>query len=383
VKAYRTKSGEVRWRAVWEEPLPGDGRRQVKKEGFRSEAEAEAFLRKTLVSVDDGAYVTKSGLTLGEYLTERWLPSVRVGVEQSTWATWDNYVRGNVLPHPVALRPIQQLNPGDLDRHYALLLERGAKTGRGLAPKTVANVHGTIHAGLQHALERGVIRTNPATLASKPSKKSAPRPVWTPDELRAFWDVARDHRLYAALILAGTTGMRRGEICGLHWDSLDLDSGAIRVVHAMAQAGPERYLKSPKTHTGYRTIHVDEVTVAILRDHRRRQEHERALARDVWRGSGFVFTTELGEPLRPDRLTRVFEHLRAKTDLPRISLHDLRHTFATLALADGANLKALAEYLGHSETVLLSRYAHVVRGANEALGRRMGELVGPAREEDG
>jgi integrase len=329
------------------------------------------------VAIDDGRYVVRSELTLGDYLTERWLSSVKLAVEESTWITWSHYVRGNVLPYAVARRPIQLVSAEDLDRHYAELLAHGAKSGRGLAPKTVANIHGTLHAALQHAVDRGVVRTNPASRANKPSKRSPPRKVWEPDELQRFWAVAAHHRLFAAFVLAGTTGMRRGEVCGLAWDSIDFTAGSVAIVRALAQAGPWHYLKEPKTESGFRTVHVDDVTLDILREHKTRQDQERQYADTLWQTSGLVFTTELGEPLRPARLTYAFEQLRAKTGLPRITLHDLRHTFATLALADGANIKTLAEYLGQSEMVLLTRYAHVIRGANQALGKRMGTIISP------
>jgi hypothetical protein len=158
VTEYLPPSGSRRWRVVRDEPNAGGQRRQVKRAGVPSVEEAESFLRKTLVSIDEGSYVQRHDLTVGEYLTERRLSSVRVGVEESP--SPDGRSRSS--------RPTTSTAT-------TLSFSRAApRAGAGWPPKTVANVHGTLYAALQHALDRGVIKANPATRATKPSKRSQP-----------------------------------------------------------------------------------------------------------------------------------------------------------------------------------------------------------------
>jgi integrase len=167
--------------------------------------------------------------------------------------------------------------------------------------------------------------------------------------------------LAAAFVLLATTGMRRGEALGLRWSDVDLDAGRLSIVQTITTVRDKMVITPPKTARSRRSVSLDPETVAALREHRRKQNEERLRAGEVWSGEGdFVFTDELGRPVHPSALSRLFTSYVRRADLPAIRLHDLRHTYATVALGAGVHPKIVSERLGHATTaVTLDLYSHV------------------------
>ncbi|WP_395108343.1 tyrosine-type recombinase/integrase [Actinomadura sp. SCN-SB] len=177
----------------------------------------------------------------------------------------------------------------------------------------------------------------------------APRPspvmVWTPQTTRAFLRRARHHRLYALYYLITFRGLRRGEGCGLRWPDLDLASGVAAVRWQIIQLGSATDQGKPKSDAGEGHVALDTATIKVLRAHKVRQNTERLAAGDDWVDSGFVFTTETGQPLHPAYVTEQFEQLCMEAGLPPIRLHDLRHGAASILLAAGYDMKVVQETL--------------------------------------
>jgi integrase len=175
---------------------------------------------------------------------------------------------------------------------------------------------------------------------------------WTATQTAAFLNAVRGHRLYAALHLIALRGLRRGEACGRRWRDLDLDTGTAVICGQLQEYDGHLTVAPPKTPRSERAIALDRTTVAALRRHRDLQQAERHQAGDGYHASGYVFTGLNGDPLAPDRLTRMFKALAAEAGLPPIRLHDLRHGAASLALSAGTDLKVVQDMLGHSSIVL-------------------------------
>ena len=171
--------------------------------------------------------------------------------------------------------PLQRLTPAQLTAFYRFLLDHGRRGGGGLAAKTVRNIHGELHAALRDAVRWGHVARNVAASADLPKGMAPEMHVWSPEQLRAFLDHARQDRLYAAWLLFATTGMRRGEVAGLRWPDVDLDAGRVSPRRPRVVVNYEVHVSEPKTAKGRRSLALDPATVAALRQHRARQAEER------------------------------------------------------------------------------------------------------------
>jgi integrase len=171
------------------------------------------------------------------------------------------------------------------------------------------------------------------------------------------------------------TGARRGEALGLRWEDLDVEAATITIRRALVPMGAEVLVSEPKTRRGRRAIALDPLTLEALKAHAARQADERSACED-WVESGYIFTTEDGRPLDPHRISKAFErHLRVAA-LPRIPLHGLRHTYATLALSSGVNPRIVSGRLGHSTVALtLDIYSHVLPQADQEAADRIAALI--------
>lgn len=234
----------------------------------------------------------------------------------------------------------------------------------GLDRRTVNYIHTILHRALKDAVRWGRLLRNPADAADPPraGQKSDGVHAWDAPTLRQFLDASRaaDDRHHALWVLLATTGMRRGEALGLRWSDVDLDAGRARIVQTIIQTRNVVSIGEPKTARGRRPISLDPPTVAVLRAHRRRTLQERLLVGPDFEDLGLVFHQPDGSWLRPDAVSEVFLRRVRRYGLPRLTLHGLRHTWATLALEQGIHPRVVQERLGHSTiAITLGIYSHV------------------------
>jgi integrase len=250
-----------------------------------------------------------------------------------------------------------------------------------LSPKTVRNVHIVLHRALSVAVERGHVRRNVAGLAHPPSAKAAKsrnsERVWTPEQLRAWLAHVQGDRLFGVWRLIATTGLRRGEACGLHWADVDLESGAVRVRWELTVVdGRPVWVDGAKTPAGERTVELDAETVSVLRTHHARLSQEKLAAGPAYHDHGLVVCWPDGSLVHPDRLLRaLYRHAKA-LGLPRIDVHGLRHSYATMALDDGVDHKVVQERLGHaSAATTMDVYRHVSDAQHRAAAERIARRI--------
>lgn len=198
------------------------------------------------------------------------------------------------------------------------------------------------------------------------------------EEARALLKVGEGDRLEAFLVLALSTGMRSGEMLGLTWRAVDFDRGAVSVVASLQPtATGELVLMEPKTPRSRRVIDIEPRVVATLRRHRASQEMERRVAGEAWEQHDLVFTNPTGAPIDGRHLIRAwFRPLLAQAGLPPIRIHDLRHSYASIALARGVHPKVVQEAMGHSTiAVTLDLYSHVVPSLQRDAAKEMGAAL--------
>jgi integrase len=358
---------------------PNTGKRVRKwHSGYRTKRDAERARIEILSRLDHGTYVSPDRRTVGSYLEGDWLPAVKARLKASTWDSYSRNIRLHISPELGPI-PLQALTATRLNEFYASLISEGRRDGNGgLAPKTVRYLHGIIRKALADAARWNLLQRNVADQADPPTIRStAPEmKTWTADELAQFLDFVSDDRLYAAWVVAATAGLRRGEVLGLRWIDIDLNASRLSVQQTLVSVAYETRFSVPKTARSRRSVSLDATTVAALRAHRKRQLEERMSWGQAYRDSGLVVTREDGTLVHPDRFTQMFDKHVKDAGLPRIRLHDLRHTHATLALAAGVHPKVVSERLGHATVAFtLDVYSHAVPALQEEAADRIAALI--------
>jgi integrase len=378
--APRRDPGTGKWWFIVDTGIGADGkRRQAKRRGFATKNAAKEELTKLRRDVDTQTFVPPSQQKLGEYL-DQWLKGLPTsGLRPSTV---DGYRRCLLYVTP-ALRAkrVDKLTASDLDVLYSDLLASGRRQAEGgLSPRSVRYCHTVIQKALGDAVKKGELARNVATSASPPSAKSTKAPEmswWTPEQLRTFLALTSDEALGPLFRVAAMTGMRRGEVCGLRWSDVDLEKGRIEVrQQLLALKGKLSFSERTKTDHGRRRIDLDNATVAVLKSQRARQAADRLAMGAGYTHHGLVFTQPDGSPVDPESVAKVFERRVAKSELPRIRFHDLRHTRVAHLIAVGEQPLLIAKQLGHaSSSFTMDRYGHLFETAGSGAASAVAAMV--------
>ena len=380
MRGYVTKKGKKYYAVIYDgiDPATGKEKRRWVAAGSRRD-DADKLVTELTKRSHRGETVVSEKLTLGQYLTTRWLPVQENRLRASTYDSYRRNIDLHVIP-AMGERLLDRLTAEDIDLFYASLLKNGSKKRtvkttdgeqaepKGLSPKTVHNIHVMLNKALSDAARKGTVVRNVVALADAPSlqaRKRAEIKAWDVDQLVVFLDAIAPHRLSAAFFLAAHTGMRRGEVLGLRWRDLDLDANRVAVRQALVSVAYEVSISDVKTGTSRRTIDIDSDVVQVLRDWFKTRTEERDGTEPA--ADDLMFTKDDGSWLHPDTFSQLFDRTVAKAKVPVISLHDLRHTHATLLLKAGVHVKVVSERLGHANVAFtMNVYQHVLPGMQAA-----------------
>ncbi|HZU05719.1 MAG TPA: site-specific integrase [Chloroflexota bacterium] len=307
--------------------------------------------------------------TVGQFLA-RWLEDVaRPRVRPKTYHSYAQLVRLHLAPG-LGRIPLAKLSPQDVQAFL------NAKRASGLSPRTVQYLHAVLRCALGQAERWGLVPRNVARLVSPPQgSRPEIRPL-TVEEARRLLEAVQGDRLEALYAVALAVGLRQGEALGLRWQDVDFARGTLTVRYQLQRVEGRLQLVEPKTARSRRTIALPPPVVEVLRRHRARQLEERLQAGAAWQDSGLVFTSTIGTPLEPRNVVRHFHGLLAKAGLPRRSFHQLRHTAASLLLAQGVDIRVVQQVLGHSQIALTANlYAHVLPVLLREAAQKMGAAL--------
>lgn len=352
--------------------------------GFETKRDADRALTELMTSINTGRFIAPSTTTLSDYLLLVWLPATKPPrVAHQTWADRKRNLEQHVVPHIGQVR-LQALSTAHLNRLYDTLLSTGRMDDDGgLSPTSVRRIHAMLRKALGDAQRWGEIEHNPVPAADPPTLRIAQAArrramtTWTPAELSTFLTMTAGHRLHPAWFFAATTGVRRSELLGLRWSDLDIAAGTAGILQTVVDS-PDGYVPvvGQKSATSARTLHLDQRTIGMLHRHRATVDGLRAHAEELWQEHDLVFPREDGRWHNPSSVSQSFDRAVARAGVPRIRLHDVRHTHATLLLAAGANAKVVSERLGHSSVAFtLDTYAHVMPGMQADIAERFVDLV--------
>ena len=355
------------------DPRTGKERRRWHAAG-RSRVDAEAIAARLSAERQGIRQRPTSSLTVEQFLLEVWLPRRRRELRPSTARRYQWYVE-NYITLAIGAHRLAGLRAEHLDRMYVDLLGQGGRGGGALSAKTVYDVHVVMRSSLRFAADRHLVDHNVAADARPPriSTRSRPSPeIWTAQQLASFLAHIAHLRLYPAIHLAATTGMRRGEIAGLRWGDWHTDTHRLSIPRSRQSIQGGTVEVPTKTAASRRSVDLDANTEHVLARWRRRQQ----------RGGHAVgvhdpmFTNEHGEPVNPESISQLFDRKTLSSGLPKIRLHDLRHTHASLLVAAGEPNKVVSERLGHAHPgFTMATYQHLLPGMGAAAATNFAALL--------
>lgn len=356
------KGGIVRrgktWTYVLRERDPRTGKTRARwVGGFAKQGDAKAAQAEARAAQVKGTYVAPSQLTVGQWL-ETWIRGHEVELKPSTARSYRANIDRYLMP-ALGHERLQHLSPASLSVVFRDLYEHGGHNGKPLSPRTVEFARAVLRRALNDAVLERAITVNPVTGTKRPRVVKPKHQTWTAAQLAAY--LAAGAGPYSpAFALAAATGMRRGEVLALRWDDVDLTSRVLHVDRSVTVIDGRRVYTAPKNHER-RHLTLDGRTAAMLRALRVEQSRTRLAAPSWADDEGLVFVDHTGVPLHPDRVSKEFVRSQAGTGLPRLKLHELRHTHATLLLREGVPVHVVAKRLGHKDpSVTLSVYADAI-----------------------
>lgn len=355
----------------------GDRKRRAKT--FDTRTAARKWLTERLAEVEGGRVANSGALTLGDYLTD-WLGSLGMAQLAANTVSWYRFaVEKHIIPAIGSTR-LDRLSAVQIEAFLADKADHGRLDGNGgLGASSLRRLSLTLHKALDAAVRKGLLAVNPADLADKP--KVAPsdvtEDVWSPETMTVFLEATRTHREHPIWHLACMTGLRRAELAGLQWGDIELDAGVLSVRRSRTLVDGMPVVKAPKSATSRRTIDLDGETVATLRAWKVAQLEERLRAGTAWEPGEWVFTNEIGEPWRPDTLTRALVDIVKALGLPYTDMKGLRHAHATAMLKAGTHPKIVQERLGHASiSVTMDIYSSVLPGMQREAVDRLAAMMG-------
>lgn len=347
-----------------------DGKQVRRYFSAKTQAEAREKLQ-ALVAERNAGNVSMEQLTVAQYL-DRWLAHKQRDVKFNTFRSYEMTTRVHVKPR-LGRVMLDKLTPLHVEQMVGGLLRDGH------SPKVALGCLKLLRTALGQAVRWQLVGRNVAQAVKPPKHNAKDMHAWTPEEASRFLAAAQGHRLYALFYLALATGMRRGELLGLKWESVDLFNGTLKVQHNLIDRVSSVTLETPKTKASRRTIALSADTVEVLRAHRHAQWLEQCRAGERWQEHGMVFPSDVGTLMFPANLTRTFRRLCAESRVPVIRLHDLRHTAASLLIRAHVPPKVVADRLGHTDPGFTLRvYAHVYEEQRRAAAIPLGELLAEA-----
>ena len=351
---------------------PTTGKAIYKNVLGKTQAEVKEKLKKAIEETKGLDIAKAESYTVGQWMDVWYEYYAKIKVRASSHKTYEGYIKNHIKPR-IGNIPLTKLTTLDLQIMYQKLLTGGRvdrlesqNQPRGLSAKTVRNLNQIISSAMKLAMEQKLIAHNPADGCALPRVEHREMKTLTAEQLAAFLNEAKKTGVYEMYYLDLATGMRRGELLGLKWEDIDFDHGVIHIRRQVARLNGTVQEAPLKTKNSYRNISIGADAVELLK-----QKREQDRGKSV-----YVFPAPTGGPLAPDSVLHMLHRVLERAGLPKIRFHDLRHTFATLALQNGVDIKTVSGMLGHfSAGFTLDTYAHVTTVAQRQAADTMGDVL--------
>ena len=340
----------------------------------KTQAEVKTKLKQAIQENAEVDTLKAEKYTVGQWMDVWFENYAKIKVRPTSHQTYRGYIDNHINPN-IGKMPLSKLTTLELQKLYKKLLSKGrvdrieAKgQPKGLSPKTVRNIHQVISSAMDFAKAQKLIAVNPTDGCALPKLEHREMKTLPVEQLASFLREAKESGVFEMYYIELATGLRRGELLGLKWEDLDLEQCTLRVQRQVSRINGEVVEAPLKTKNSYRTISLGTDAVGILKEQRKKCG-----------SSEYVFPSPTGGPISPDSVIQMLHRVLKRAGLPKVRFHDLRHTFATVALQNGVDIKTVSGMLGHySAGFTLDTYAHVTTQAQREAAKTVGSVLSGA-----
>lgn len=348
----------------------GTGKRKKQTKTFSKKSEARAALKAFEADKTKGTLVIPKETTLKEWL-EYWMNDiVKPNCEESTIYYNSQIIDNHIVP-ALGEIPIQQLKPKQIQQYYTLLINE-----KGLSSNTARKHHTLLKTALKLAVKQDLLLRNPIDKVEPPKLVRKEVSCYNPEEFKKLCDLIKGNRLEIVVKLAGFLGLRREEICGLKWENINFDNRLIHICEARTAAGSQIIEKNTKTESSNRLLYIPDELLTVLQQAREKQDINKKYFGEQYIDDGYVVVQDNGKPYRPNRISELFTKFVKDNGLPKLVLHGLRHTFASIANSANVTAFDIGKALGHSTPATTTKvYMHMFDKSNEDTLKKVASQV--------
>lgn len=372
-----TQRGD-KYRVCFDYGVDRSGKRIRKYRTFETKRDATRAFNEHKVKMDKGTQIMPSEYTFAQWLDYWYKDIILPQIEETTAYGYRGMIENYLKPQLGEIR-LQKLTARDIQQYYTWLM--GEKE---LSPNTVIKHHNLLTNTLNAAERQEYITKNPMRAVSPPKKRQREAKFYTPEQLGILLDKAVGTRLELPVFICAYLGLRRGELCGLRWSDVDLEHQTITIENTRTQAGKKEIEKGTKTASSTRTLYLPDTLCDMLKAAKEHQQACRAEYKNAYDDNDYVVVMEDGRPFRPNYLSELFGKFLADNDLPKIVLHELRHTFASLSNQAGIPAYNIGKALGHSTPATTQKiYTHLLDQTHTQAVEGVAAIADEARRKAG
>lgn len=370
IREKKTKSGDVHYQITIEggyDPLAGK-RIRVFKNVKGSKREARSLMHKMITEMEQGKLVKKSHKTVSQWM-EEWLRDYMPNIEETTKIGYKTNIKCYIKP------AIGDILLGSLKAEHVQRMVNDMMA-QGLSPKNIRDTFNNVNAAMKKAVKLRLIPYNPCEAVELPKLKKYRAKVYSPEMIRKLLDTAKGTDIYLPVFLLVMVGLRRGELFALRWEDIDFKNNILSVRKNMVRGENGFVIKDPKTESGIRDIALGDDVIAVLKQARLDYMNDVFSYGPGFQNLGFVIRQEDGSPLRPDSMSQKWRRFLEANNLPKIRLHDLRHSNATALIQAGVSPKVVQQRLGHADVnITLNTYTHVLPEMDMEAAQKLDMLM--------
>ncbi len=309
-----------------------------------------------------------------DYLPE-WLESHKPNISDITYKGYRTMIESSMSPYFKTLGDlkVKDITGDEINDYYLHIREKGLKG------TSAQRHHALLHLAFKAAVKRRIIPSNPVDQADRPKAVQYIGEYYNATELKELLDITEDDLIHICILLAAYFGLRRSEVVGLKWSAIDFENNTVSIKHKVLQDGSDVVgMDVMKTKSSYRTLPlIPQVKEALMREKERQEEMKRVMRRAYCKkDEEYICVDALGKLIRPDYVTSHFAVILKQNDLKKIRFHDLRHSCASLLLANKVPMKMIQDWLGHSDMGTTANiYSHIDSESKKDSAKAIGAAL--------